>query len=312
MKRPAPTAFASSVRDRLKVIADRRHDDFQDVLLRFGVERLLYRLCRSEWRDRFVLKGAMLFAVWADRPHRTTRDVDLLGFGEVTVAGMERVFRSLCAAEVEPDGLVFRAATVAGERLRVGRGYEGVRITLQAELARAVIPLQVDIGTGDRVVPAPRLAALPTLLNMTAPHLRVYSRYSVVAEKLQILVEKGLATSRMKDFIDFVFLSRTYEFDGPTLVRAVRTTFDHRATPYPAGVPEVLGDAFVSSSPKRAQWRTFVRRSRLIDGAPEMADAVPALRGFLLPPLAAARDGTHFGRRWIPGKGWRALAARNG
>ncbi len=312
MKRPAPSALANSVRDRLKVLADRRREDFQNVLLRFGIERMLYRLSRSEWRDRFVLKGAMLFTVWADRPHRPTRDVDLLGFGTVTVAEMERIFRALCAAEVEPDGMVFRSATVAGARIRANQGYAGVRITFEAELARAVIPLQFDIGAGDRVVPAPRLAALPALLGTPVPRLRVYSRYSVVAEKLQILVEKGLATSRMKDFVDLAFLSRTYEFDGPTLVRAVRTTFDHRATPYPPGVPEALGDAFISSSAKLAQWQAFVRRSRLADGVAELADVVPALRGFLLAPLAAARDDAHFKRRWIPGRGWRIRAARAG
>jgi hypothetical protein len=237
LKRPAPTALAASVRDRLKVIADRRHEDFQDVLLRFGIERLLYRLSRSEWRGRFVLKGAMLFAVWADRPHRTTRDVDLLGFGEVTVTTMRRVFRSLCEVEVEPDGLVFRVASVVGERIRAGQGYPGVRITLEAELARAVIPLQIDIGTGDSVLPAPRLTALPTFLNMPVPHLRAYSRYTVVAEKLQILVEKGLATSRMKDFLDLLFLSRTYEFAGPTLVRAIRATLTVARRPIRPGCP---------------------------------------------------------------------------
>jgi predicted nucleotidyltransferase component of viral defense system len=305
MKRPAPSALANSVRDRLKMLADRRREDFQDVLLRFGLERMLYRLSRSEWRDRFVLKGAMLFTVWADRPHRSTRDVDLLGFGTVTVAEMEQIFRALCAAEVEPDGMVFRSGTVAGERIRANQGYAGVRITMEAELARAVIPLQFDIGAGDRVVPAPRLAVLPVLLGMPAPRLRVYSRYSVVAEKLQILVEKGLATSRMKDFVDLAFLSRTYEFDGPTLVRAVRTTFEHRVTSYPPGVPEALGDAFISSSAKLAQWRAFVRRSRLADDVIELADIVPALCDFLLPSLAAARDDTRLGQKWIPGKGWR-------
>lgn len=306
MKRPAPAALASSVRDRLKVLADRRHEDFQDVLLRFATERLLYRLSRSEWRDRFVLKGAMLFAIWADKPYRTTRDADFLGFGEVTAAEMERIFRALCAATVEPDGLVFRAASVTAKRIRAGRAYAGVRIGLEAELARAVILLQVDIGTGDRVVPAPKLEVLPALLGMPAPRLRTYSRYSVIAEKFHVLAEFGLATSRMKDFLDLEFLCRTYEFDGPTLVRAMQATFARRATPFPAGIPEALGDALAASAEKRAQWRAFVRRSRLVEGAPELASVVVSLRDFLLPPLAAARDGTRFVQRWVPDKGWRA------
>lgn len=312
MKRPAPTALANSVRDRLKVIADQRHEDFQDVLLRFGLERLLYRLSRSRWRDRFVLKGAMLFAVWADRPHRTTRDVDLLGLGEVTVAEVERIFRSLCAARVEPDGLTLRAATVAVKRIRANLGYAGVRVTLEAELARALIPLQFDIGIGDPVVPEPRLAAMPTLLAMPAPRIRAYSRYSVVAEKLHIIVEKGLATSRMKDFLDLMFMARKYEFSGPILVRAITATFGQRATPCPADVPEALGDALASSPQKSIQWRSFVRRSRLVDGAPDLADVGPALREFLLPPLAAARDGTRFRKLWLPGLGWQGRGTRTG
>ena len=309
MKRPVPIVLACSVRDRLKAIADHRHEDFQDVLLRYGVERLLYRLCRSGWRDRFVLKGAMLFAVWADKPYRTTRDVDLLGFGDVSVSAMERTFKSLCSIDVEPDGLTFRPETVTGTRIRAGRSYEGVRIVMQAELARAVIYLQVDIGVGDRVVPLPQPKELPTLLQMAAPRLHVYSRYSVVAEKLETLVEKGSATSRLKDLADLLFLSRTWEFDGPTLVRAIRGTFERRTTPYPAGVPEALGEAFAMSPAKRAQWQTFVRRSRLVDAAPGLADVVAALHDFVLPPLTAARDGTGFGRRWLPGSGWRARAA---
>jgi hypothetical protein len=308
MKRQAPTALACSVRDRLKTLADSRHEDFQDVLLRFGVERLLYRLCRSQWHDRFVLKGAMLFAVWADKPYRTTRDVDLLGFGDVSVPAMEHIFQTICSTDVEPDGLTFRVDTVAGERIRAGRSYEGVRISLQAELARALIHLQVDIGVGDQVVPMPRPTELPTLLPMAAPRLRVYSRYSVVAEKLETLVEKGSATSRLKDLADLLFLSRTWEFDGPTLVRAVRGTFERRATRYPAGVPEALGETFAALPAKRAQWQAFVRRSRLIDAAPRLAEVVAALRDFVLPPLTAARTGTSFARHWFPDRGWRARA----
>jgi len=147
---------------------------------------------------------------------------------------------------------------------------------------------------------------------MTAPRLRVYSRYSVVAEKLEALVEKGLATSRMKDLVDILFLSRTHGFDGPTLVRAIASTFDRRKTPFPAGIPEALGDAFVSSSAKDAQWRAFVRRSRLVDGVSGLDDVVPVLRDFLLPPLAAARDGARFAPQWIPGKGWRVRGTTSG
>jgi hypothetical protein len=121
--------------------------------MHYAVERLLYRLSRSEHSDRFLLKGAMLLSVWTSRPYRSTRDLDLAGRGDSSTTGAEAIFRGLCGLKVEDDGLVFDGASVKGKPIREDQEYEGVRVTLMARLGNARIPLQVDIGFGDAVQP---------------------------------------------------------------------------------------------------------------------------------------------------------------
>ena len=103
----------------------------------------------------FVLKGAMLFAIWADKPHRPMMDVDLLGFGKPDPAQLSEIFRALCIIELEPDGLAFDEASVRVEPIREDRAYEGLRVRLMAHLGSARVPLQIDVGFGDAITPAP-------------------------------------------------------------------------------------------------------------------------------------------------------------
>ena len=177
-------------------------DEFQELLARYGRERLLYRLSVSEWRERFVLKGAALFVVWAKVPHRSTKDVDLLGFLPPDTAQIAAVFSSVCEQQVEPDGLVFHADSVRVRQIREQHPYQGIRVTLLATLRRTRIALQVDVGTGDVVVPPAERIEYPTLLDMPAPRLWAYSRYTVVAEKFSAMGELGMTNSRVRDYYD--------------------------------------------------------------------------------------------------------------
>ena len=182
MKKP-PTNLAASVRQRLLTLSRTEKRDFQEVLTRFALERLLYRLGHTVYRDQFVLKGALLFLLWSTEIHRFTQDMDLLGYGEPAPEHWIAVFRAACQAEVQDDGLVFEAETVAGRLIREEDIYSGVRITLRARLEQARIPMQVDIGLGDAVVPDPEEADFPPLLDFPAPHLRAYRRETSIAEK---------------------------------------------------------------------------------------------------------------------------------
>jgi len=148
--------MAVSVRQRLFDLARQKDEPFDLVLVRFALERLLYRICQSPWHKNFLMKGAMLFSVWLDKPHRPTRDLDLMGYGANDIESLEKIFRSLCSVEVEEDGVTFLSESVRGLQIRDNNEYQGVRIQLKGFLAGAAIPIQVDIGFGDVVTPFQR------------------------------------------------------------------------------------------------------------------------------------------------------------
>ena len=300
-----PRDIAASVRQRLLNLSRERKEDFQAVLTRYGIERLLYRLARSPHGDDFVLKGAMLFALWTSEPHRATWDLDLLGRGTIEVARLANVFREVCELSVDDDGLTFEAKSVRGERIREDLEYEGVRIHLGARLGVARISIQVDIGFGDAVTPRPRKVAFPTLLTFPSPELKAYSREPVVAEKFQAMVVLGMGNSRMKDFYDVWALARGFDFDGATLSKSFKATFERRRTPLPAEAPLALSTSFADDRIKQTQWKAFIRKGRLLIETPPLPGITEVLCGFLLPPVTALVAGRAFEMKWPAGGPWR-------
>jgi predicted nucleotidyltransferase component of viral defense system len=206
---------AASVRQKLLNLATSTGEDFGLVLTRYVLERLLYRLSQSKYRDQFILKGAMLFQVWSRTPHRPTRDLDLLGRGDPSIEYCQEVFGELCRIRVEDDGLIFSAETVKAEKIKEEQDYDGVRVKFLTRLDNARIPLQVDVGFGDAVNSG--LLDYPTLLPMPAPRVLAYPMNAVVAEKLEAIVNLGMVNSRMKDFYDIWFLARTFPFQSEAL-----------------------------------------------------------------------------------------------
>jgi hypothetical protein len=295
--------IGASVRSRLLNKARAEKLDFNLLLTRYALERLLYRLSVSGQRDQFLLKGALLFDLWFDVPHRPTHDADFLGFGSADIPHLEEVFREICRITVE-DGIVFQSDSVRGAEIRKEANYAGVRILLMGLLDNARCPVQVDIGFGDAVVPGPEDADYPTILpGMPGPQLRVYPRYTVVAEKFEALTSLGILNSRMKDFFDLWILARHSDFDGTVLTRAVAATFERRRTPVPQGVPIGLTDEFVNDVQKEKQWQGFLRKNAL-DPMPFGA-VINDLREFLLPVLASVSTSGSREMNWRAGEGWR-------
>ena len=179
---------AASVRQRLLNRSRARGEDYQKVLIQYAAERLLYRLARSLHSHRFVLKGATLFSLWSDAPHRPTRDLDLWSHGESSIGALEECFREICATLVDDDGIVFAPDTVRGSEIRIEDEYLGVRLRFQANLGGARIPMQVDVGFGDDIQPQPTTVRFPSLLDLPEPELRVYPREAVVAENDRFLL----------------------------------------------------------------------------------------------------------------------------
>ena len=299
-----PRNMPASVHQRLLNLARERHEELQSLLTRYALERLLYRLSRSRYRDQVVLKGALLVIVWTGQPHRATRDLDLSGSGEPVIHRFEAIFRELCATPVADDGLEFVAETIRALPIRDDQEYEGLRVHLTARLGQARLPLQVDIGFGDAIIPAPVDVVLPVLLDGPAPQLRAYPRETVVAEKFQAMVMLGIANSRMKDFYDIWTLAQRFTFDGAILCRACAATFARRRTPLPTDTPLALTPAFSNDAGKQTQWRAFVRRGRLADGEVDFTEVVTLVSNFLMPPMHALAAGQSFTQHWPVGGPW--------
>lgn len=268
--------LAASIRARLKQRADARKQDFNLILTHYGLERLLYRLSISPLAGNYLLKGALLFSLWYDRPHRPTRDADLLGFGPDDIDSAVAAFREICAMEVE-DGIAFDLASVKGSVIRKEAGYGGVRIDLLAKLDGARITLQVDIGFGDAVTPGPELVSYPVLLeDLPAPQLRSYPKYTVVAEKFHAVCLLGMANTRMKDYFDLWVLLTEGALESTELRRAIDATFARRQLQVPDTTPSGLSDAFAQDAVKTAQWIAFLKKNRL--QALNLVDVVTLLR----------------------------------
>lgn len=297
--------LTASVRARLLEVSRRSGDEFQFVLTRFVIERFLYRLAESPHGKHFVLKGAMLFPCWGMTSHRTTRDVDLLGRGDSSLAGLTHVIQAVCRQPVDDDGLVFDDRSVAAVRIKADQEYEGVRVTCDVLLGNAKVQLQIDVGFGDAVSPRAVSLSYPTLLDFPAPMLKTYRRETVIAEKLQAMVQLGIANSRMKDFFDLWMLSRRFEFDGATLAKAISTTFRRRKCPVPEDVPIALTSEFSQDPLKSNQWSAFLRRHRLQTGISPLPQVVEELAQFLIPPMQGITKSGNACQSWIPPGPWK-------
>lgn len=294
--------IGASFRDRLLNKARAEKLDYNLLLTRYALERLLYRLSVSEQRDQFLLKGALLFDLWFDVPHRPTHDADFLGFGSAEIPHLEKVFQDICRIEVA-DGIVFQPDSVKGAEIRKEANYAGVRVTLMGLLDNARCPVQIDVGFGDSVVPGPEDVVYPVILpGMANPKIRAYPRYTVVAEKLEALISLGMLNSRMKDFFDLWVLANHSDFEGALLSRAVAATFERRRTAIPQGIPIGLSDEFITDSQKEKQWQGFLRKNALTPLSLEKV--VSELREFLLPVLATISTDGDFDRTWRAGEGW--------
>lgn len=279
--------IGASVRARLLKLAKAKGQSFDLVLTRFALERLLFRLGRSRHAERFVLKGAMLLMSWFEDPHRGTRDLDLLGFGDSNPEAMLTTFREILAEEAA-DGVVFDADALRVDRIREALDYGGLRLRTTASIAGARINLTIDIGFGDALEPGAELIDYPALLDLPAPRLRAYARETVIAEKFQAMVALGRANSRMKDFYDIWILSRSFPFDDDRLPRAIAATFARRGTDIPTELPDALSPAFAADEQKQRQWRVFVADVALDPGA--LAAVIEDLRTFLMAHAASARQ----------------------
>ena len=292
------TNIAASVRAKLLARAKTRGEDFNLVLQRYAAERFLYRLGACQQRDTFVLKGAMLFALWGGSMYRATRDLDLTGYGQDEIPWLIDAVREICITPCPTDGLTFEPDTVQAEPIRDESDYGGFRVRLSALLDSAQIRLQVDVGFGNAIVPGAQEEEYPTLLDSPPPLIRAYPREAVVAEKLHAMVILGSTTSRLKDFYDLYVLSRLFPFDGDQLTQSIAATFERRKTAIPEALPVALAPAFFAEENRAVQWRAYRDRNGLPGAPADFGLVGERLRVFLGEPLRALIEQAKFKMRW--------------
>ncbi len=292
-----------SVHERLRNMARESSRPFNELLQHFAIERFIYRLSKSPYADRFILKGALMFLAWSGPASRPTMDIDLLGKIDNSIEKIEMVMKQACNMDVEEDGMIFHDHTVSAAGITEDAEYEGTRVRIKGNLGKARVSLQIDIGFGDVVVPGPGRVAYPVLLEFPPPELNGYTMESTIAEKYQAMVKLGILNSRMKDFYDIWLLSHTFDFDGEVLAEAVNRTFKNRKTDLNTE-PAVFDPSFGKDSAKQAQWQAFVKKTRLSNAPGEFSDVVSDIKMFLGPPVTSMVDQQPFHGKWKASGPW--------
>lgn len=254
-----PTNVAASVKGRLLNLARAQNRSFDVLLVRYALERLLFRLSRSQYRDSYILKGGMLVTQWLDHDNRETRDIDFLGFGPDGPDTIKAIFAGIMAIEAD-DGLAFDVAALTASAIREETEYRGIRLRTSAYLEKTRIPVTLDIGFGDALADASQNIEYPSLLGMERPDIRSYPPEAVIAEKFQAVVALGLANGRMKDFYDLWALPRILSTDDDALDAAIAATFARRGTPIPTERPIGLSQDMAQDEASQRRWRPMSPR----------------------------------------------------
>lgn len=295
--------LSQSIRAKLLQRSKQKKVDFNNEVTRYALERFLYRLSQSEYKNKFVLKGATLFKVWNGEPHRPTKDLDLLGFGESDIPEIEKEIKAVCEIQCE-DGIDLHPQSVTGETIKEDQEYEGIRIYINYTLAKNRGKIQLDIGFGDVITPEPLEREIPTEFDLPVPSLRIYPPETVIAEKFQAMVSLGISNSRMKDFYDILFISRNFELNGDLLKQAIEATFNRRQTSISEEIPLVFSTEFTQDSKRQQAWQAFVNRNKLPVSEESFSDIIEEIKDFLIPVYSAISSNERFEKNWFPSSKW--------
>jgi predicted nucleotidyltransferase component of viral defense system len=291
--------ISASIRQKLLNKSKELAQPFNELLQYYGLERFLYRISASKYHDKFVRKGALLFTVWRQSAIRSTVDIDLLGKVSNNPDDIVKVFQEICNLKAQEDGLQFDSTSVTAEPISLDADYQGVRVQLYGYLGTAKIRVQVDIGFSDIITPNPETSSYPTILDLPAPRINCYNKETAIAEKLQAMVKLDILNSRMKDIYDIWILSKRFEFDGMLLQSAIINTFKKRQTEV---TPKVITftEQYYRNPEKIAQWKGFLKRSKVSDIPADLEDVLESVRTFLLPVLSHIAGNDKFKKIWKP------------
>lgn len=278
-----PTNPAESIHQRLLNKARLENRPFTEILQYYAIDRFLYRLGKSRFRNQFVLKGAFVFLAWQVPLARPTRDIDLLGFTDNSINNLIEITREICSLAVEEDALLFDSKSVTAEIIQEEANYQGVRVSFIGLLGKSRIHMRLDVGFSDVVTPPPSDMTIPPILENAEPtSLRAYPPETVIAEKFHAIITLDKANSRMKDFFDLWFMANSMEFDFILLKEAIDRTFHQRSTAIPSKTPVAFLEEF--SIQKQSLWQSFLQKN-LLENVPKSLNEVLTLLALFFEPI---------------------------
>lgn len=258
------TNYAQSIKARLLNMADGDNKKYQQLVVRFFHERLLFRLSKSDYRERFILKGGALLYAFDEFMPRPTLDIDFMGRRiDNDKANILTAFKEIASLSYPEDGITFHTDTLTAEDITVEKKYPGVRISMAANIGSYRQNLTFDIGFGDVIVPRPQELEYPTLFDaMEEPDILAYSLETVVAEKFQTMIDRGRFNSRMKDYFDLYRIFSVHQFDDTLLSEAIKATFENRGTEFVEG-HDFFSEDFGNDTMLNQQWKNYTRKMKL-------------------------------------------------
>jgi predicted nucleotidyltransferase component of viral defense system len=298
--------ITTSVQARLKNEAEQQGKPFAEVLQYYGMERFLYRLSKSQYVDKFILKGGLLFYGWNVPLRRPTRDMDFRGYLDNSEKSILKTIKNVIAELVPEDGIVFDPGTIDIEQTQLDADYEGVRIKFSGYLGRARIPIQIDIGFSDVLASRVERIDYPILLSGTkAPRLKGYPRESIVSEKFHAMIRHAALNSRFKDYYDIWLLTENFKFNSQLLQHAIKKTFTKRQTEIPIERPVALTVEFAETN--RGKWTNYLKKLDLQNrDVNDFADVVNRIWSLLeYPTQISLGKKTSKPLQWTPRKGWK-------
>ncbi|GAB3998627.1 nucleotidyl transferase AbiEii/AbiGii toxin family protein [Glycomyces albus] len=247
----------------LRNIARRQQRGTDELLVAYALERWLYRVSVSPYREQFILKGGLLLAAFDAR--RPTRDADLLGRMDNDAEVLVDRVGEIAGIDVD-DGLEFDTDQIRAAVIREDDLYSGLRITMPASLGKARIKLALDVNFGDPVTPEAVRIPYPSVLESRSFELLAYPIETVLAEKITTAVNLGEINTRERDWADVWRLTGGHDLDGGTLAEALRRTADYRAIPL-RPLSERIGSLVDSRGGNYRTWRR--RQGAEVESYPE-------------------------------------------
>ncbi len=288
--------IAASVLARLKNKAQISGRSYQLCLQLFCQEEFLRRLEKSKYAENLVLKGGLFIYSLTDFDSRVTVDVDfLLRQMPNTPEQLKTVLEEIIATPTGNDFITFEIKDVAP--IAVAKKYAGIGASVVARIKNTKTPFSIDFGVGDVIVPKQEKRKIPTQLSdFDAPTVNTYSLETTIAEKIDAILSLMEFSSRMKDYYDIYYLANKFDFDGATLTKALKKTFDNRGHSFTVEqFEQVMG--FDRDGSMQKKWKAFVRK--IDTKTDDYGTVLKTIKAFLVRPFTASVDATEFPEQWI-------------